>query len=85
MNLFKRSKQPTMPGELIKDYGVINEYRKGIARFKHNVFLIEKQGKRKLIIRKSSTLIGGEVRDFEFDPQGARRLKETLDNALKRM
>ena len=85
MNLFKRSKGPTLNGELIKDYGVINEYRKGIARFKHNVVLIEKQGKRKLIIRESSTLIGGEIKDFEFDSEGARHLKETLDNALKRM
>ncbi len=70
---------------IIRDYGMVNEYRKGIARFQHSVFLVEKHGQKKVIIRETSTLIGTEIRDFEFDKEGTARLQETLSNALKRM
>ncbi len=85
MKFFKRSKGPKIPGKLIKDYGVVNEHRKGIAMFRHNLLLVEKFGKKKILIRENTTLIGGEVRHFEFDEQGARRLKDALDDAIRRI
>ncbi|MBU2474322.1 MAG: mitochondrial fission ELM1 family protein [Candidatus Omnitrophica bacterium] len=85
MNFFKKMKIPAFSENIIKDYGVINEYNKGIAKFRHNLLLVERFGKKKIVIREKTTLIGGEVRHFQFDEQGARRLKDALDDALRRM
>lgn len=83
MNFFKKPKPAIAPENVIKDFGLVSERRKGIVRFKYNVLLIEKQGKRKVAISESTTLTGGSVRYFEFDAEGARRLKKALDDALR--
>ena len=85
MNFFKKMKIPAPAENIIKDYGIINECRKGIARFQYSVFLVEKYGQKKVIIRENSTLIGTETKDFEFNKEGAARLQETLSNALRKM
>lgn len=85
MRFFGRQKKLPISGEIIKDYGIVNQHRKGIAKFKHSVLLVEHFGKKKIIIKEDTTLIGGEVRTFELDKDGAMRLKETLDNALRLM
>jgi len=85
MKFFKKSKRPNIPGELIKDYGLVNEYRRGLVRFKHNVLLVKEGSQKKIIIKEDATLIGGEIRILQFDKQGASRLKEALDNALRSM
>ena len=83
MNFFKKSKPAIAPESVIKNFGLVSERRKGIAKFKYDVLLIEKHGKKRVVIRESTTLIGGETRHFEFDAEGITRLKEALASALK--
>lgn len=85
MKFFKKLKKAIVSGKIIKDYGVVNEQLKGIARVKHRVLLVEKYGKKRIVIREGSTLIGKEPRDFEFSRQGAQRLRDSLGDALRRI
>ncbi|RKY41969.1 MAG: hypothetical protein DRP80_07290 [Candidatus Omnitrophota bacterium] len=83
MGIFKRAEEVLFTGKTIKDYGVIDEHRIGISKFRHSVLLTERQNKKRIIIKESVVAsLGASVRYFEFDKMGVRKLKEILEDAL---
>jgi hypothetical protein len=45
--------------------------------------VVEEDNKRKVILKEIPTLIGLNTRYFELEKEGAQKLKEALENALK--
>ena len=82
MNIFKRKQKTAgFKGKVIKAYGVVNEYTKGLAKFRHKLFLVEQGRNRKVVIEESSPLVGVQNRYFEFDKTGAEKLRQALTDA----
>jgi hypothetical protein len=78
----KRGKQP-FSGRIVKDYGIIFESTRGIIKFRYSLLVVEEDNKRKVILKEIPTLIGLNTRYFELEKEGAQKLKEALENALK--
>ena len=71
-------------GNIIKDYGVIEERQQGITNVKHSLLLTEKDGVRRIMIKEEmSAVLGWNLRYFEFDLGSAQKLRDGLTDALK--
>ena len=84
MGIFKKkNKASALKAKVLKDYGIISEYLKGIVKFRYRLLLIERGRKRKIIIEESSPLVGLQDRYFEFGKAGTEKLREALTDALR--
>ena len=83
--MFGKRKSPELDGRLIKNYGVLFEFLKGIVKFRYVLLLIEKHNKKKVVLKETSSLVGMHDRYFEFDKDSTQKLKDALGDALKFM
>ncbi len=71
MNFFRRLEEKTWLGEVVHDYGVISEVRRGIGRTKVSVLLCKNEGKLYLVIKVSAfAVIAGSV-NYTYVPSDA--------------
>ena len=70
-------------GKILKDYGMIGECK---SKFKHYVFLTRKENEMKVVIKEIVTdFFKADIRYFEFNRTETQKLKDVLDDALKKM
>jgi len=86
MGFLKKLEEKMFTGKVIKDYGVVGEFKKSGGTFQHSVLLTEMKGEARVVIKeKNSTFTSARVSYFEFDRDDAQRLKDALEDALMMM
>jgi len=86
MGIFKKAEELLFTGKTIKDYGVVCEDSVGGCRRTKSVLLVERDAKKKIIIKESTkALLGASVTYSEFDRTGAQQLRDALTDALTLM
>jgi hypothetical protein len=86
MNPFKWLEEKTFFGEVIHDYGIIEERRIGITRTRVSLLLCRKEGDLVFVIKESNVafLAAGTRYIYIHRPQIAV-FKEAVDDAYKRV
>jgi hypothetical protein len=84
MNPFKWLEKAAFLGEVIKDYGIIEERRKGITRTRVSLLLCRKDGELALVVKESNFafLAAGTRYLYIRKPQLAA-FKEAVDDAYR--
>jgi len=86
MGIFKKAEELLFTGKIIKDYGVVCEDSSGGCKRTKGVLLVERDGKKKIIIKESTkALLGASVTYSEFDRMGVQQLRDSLNDALSLM
>lgn len=71
-------------GDVIRDYGVLDERKSGITTFKVSVFLCEKNGKKVLISKQSArALFGSSVSYHYIYEENLPALRQAVDEAME--
>ena len=52
MGLFSKAEKSIFLGKVIRDFGVLDEHKKGITKFKVSVLFCEKDGKKCLVSKQ---------------------------------
>lgn len=86
MGFFKKAEELLFTGKVIKDFGIVGEFKKSGGTYQHSVLLTEKDGQTGIVIKeKIAALMSARVSYFDFDRESVLRLKETLEDALQMM
>ena len=86
MGFLKKAEELLFTGKVIKDYGIVGEFKKSGGTYQHTVLLTEKKGQTGVIIKeKIAAMMSARVSYFEFDRESVLRLKEALEDALQMM
>ena len=86
MNPFKWLEKKTFLGDVIHDYGVIEERHMGITRTRVSLLLCRKGGTLVLVIKESNVAFLGASTRYTYihEPQ-MTAFKEAVDDAYKRV
>jgi hypothetical protein len=88
MNVFRWLEQKVFLGEVLEDYGTIDDERIGIARLRTSVLLCRRSDCLRLVFRQVGTaVLGASVRYIKVDvtPESLRILEEILVDARKHL
>lgn len=81
--IFKRGEKLFL-GEVIRDYGVLDERKSGITTFKVSILLCEKNGNRVLISKQSArALLGSSVSYHYIYEENLPALKQAVDDVIE--
>lgn len=81
--IFKRGEKLFL-GEVIRDYGVLDERKSGITKFKVSILLCEKNGKKVLVSKQSArALFGSSVSYHYIYEENLPALKQAVDDAIE--
>ena len=86
MNIFRWLERKIFLGEVVQDYGTIQDQRKGVARLRTSVLLCRRDGQLQFVFRNVGTApLGASVNYTKIDvtPETLRRLGEILLDAHK--
>lgn len=84
VGFFKRVEERVFLGEVIRDYGVISEFRKGGAKLEVKLLLCEKGGEKQLVFRQSAkALLGASVTYQYVKQEDMAYLKQSTDEAVQ--
>lgn len=85
MGIFRWLERKLFLGEILHDYGVIEETHAGVARLRISLLLCRKRGEIVLVIKESGVApIGFSVRYTSFRRESLVPLRQALDDALTR-
>ena len=71
-------------GEVIKDFGVLEERSLLIGKIKKSLLLVKRRGKIKIAFKYSGvSLFGGSVNYFDFSADSLPKLRQYLDEAQR--
>jgi hypothetical protein len=68
MNFFRRFEEKTWLGEVVHDYGIISETRRGITRTRVSVLLSKRDGKPYLVIKESGFAVVAASVHYTYVP-----------------
>ncbi|RMG40751.1 MAG: hypothetical protein D6732_03060 [Methanobacteriota archaeon] len=86
MGLWRWIEKKFWLGEIIKDYGVIQEKKVGPACSKISAMLCQKNGELKFIIKESNTaFLAASVRYLEITSSNVHKFKDILQDAEREM
>ena len=69
---------------MIRDYGVVSEFREGGANFKVKLLLCEKDGEKQIVFRQSASAVLGASVTYQYVKQeDMAYLKQSIDEAVE--
>ena len=69
-------------GEVIKDFGMIEDQSLGIGRMRKSALLTKKQGKIRFVIKSSAVaFLAASVNYTEFDLENAYKIRQSIDQS----
>lgn len=83
-SLFRWIEQKAFTGEVVKDYGVIEEWKHGLSRVRTSALLCRQKGQHRIVFRHSSrALFGASVSytDLSATPEVVGKLAEIIKDA----
>ena len=84
MGFFKKAEERIFLGEVIRDYGVVSEFRKGGANFKVKLLLCEKDGEKQIVFHQSASAVLGASVTYQYVKQeDMAYLKQSIDEAVQ--
>jgi hypothetical protein len=85
MSLFRKLEEKTWLGEVVHDYGVISESRRGITRTRISVLLCKHDGNPYLVIKESGFAVVAASVHYTYVPLDALgRFKDAVNDAYNR-
>jgi hypothetical protein len=88
MNIFRWLEQKVFLGEVIEDYGIIQDERTGGARLRTSVLLCRRRGELQFVFRQVGTaMLGASVHYFKVDVtrETLKKLGDILLDAHKHL
>jgi len=83
MGLFSKAEKSIFLGKVIRDFGILDEHKKGITKFKVSVLFCEKDGKKCLVSKQTArALVGASVTYHYIYEENLPKLKQAVDEAL---
>ena len=83
MGLFSKAEKSIFLGKVIRDFGILDEHKKGITKFKVSVLFCEKDGKKCLVSKQTArALFGASVTYHYIYEENLPKLKQAVDEAL---
>ena len=71
-------------GEVIRDYGVVSEFRKGWAKFRVTLLLCRKDGQNRLVFRQvGKGPLNASVMHQIIEAENMTHLKQSIDDAVE--
>jgi len=82
--IFSSGEKSLFLGKVIRDFGILDEHKKGITKFKVSVFFCEKDGKKFLVSKQTArALVGASVTYHYIYEENLPKLKQAVDDALE--
>ncbi len=82
-NIFSRGENLLFLGKVIRDFGILDEPKKGITKFKVSVLFCEKDSKKYLVSKQTArALFGASVTYHYIYEENLPKLKQVVDEAL---
>jgi hypothetical protein len=83
MGLFSKAEKSIYFGKVIRDFGILDEHKKGFTKFKVSVLFCEKDGKKCLVSKQTArALLSASVTYHYIYEENLPKLKQAVDEAL---